>query len=110
MWSTKEFAKRKNDLLVRNARVFVSVTSDVATNASIHLRYMVGKAQWMPLYSIRAEKDKSTMLIEYQANIYNDTGVDWSNVPLTLALLDASKDIVKPSLPVWELDGEKAKT
>ncbi|MEM9920661.1 MAG: DUF4139 domain-containing protein, partial [Bacteroidota bacterium] len=57
-----------------------------------------------PLYAFRAEKGKEIIDIEYQAQVYNDTGTDWEGVPMTLAILDSSDDIDMPSLEVWNLE------
>lgn len=100
----KERKKLKEKYLKTNSKVKITVVSNKATSSTVQLRYLVSNAVWKPLYSIRATEENDKIQIEYQAQIYNDTGVDWENKPITLAILDSSDDIEKPDLEVWTLD------
>jgi uncharacterized protein (TIGR02231 family) len=65
----------------KNAIIKIKVKSDKATPTEIHLHYLVSRAVWLPLYAIRAHDDSNIVVIEYQAQLYNDTGIDWLNIP-----------------------------
>lgn len=82
----------------------VTVESKSAVNAKIDLKYLVTNALWKPYYSVRANDEKETVLIEYQAQLYNDTGIDWDNKPISLAILNSSDDVTKPELETWSLE------
>lgn len=93
----------------KNAIIKIKVKSDKATPTEIHLHYLVNRAVWLPLYAIRAHDDSNIVVIEYQAQLYNDTGIDWQNIPITLAMINASQDIGIPELNTWTIDGDKYK-
>ncbi|HBS11580.1 MAG TPA: hypothetical protein DEO36_03420 [Flavobacteriaceae bacterium] len=90
-----------------NASIRVTIISSIATNSKINLRYLVSNALWKPIYSIRANEGQSSITIQYQAQLYNDTGNDWTNKPITLAILDSSADINKPEMKIWTLEGDE---
>lgn len=96
--------KAKETFSKTNAKVKIVLLSDKATTCKIQLRYLVSNALWKPLYSIRATEGSPNITIEYQAQLYNDTGIDWDNKPITLAILDSSEDLEKPELEIWSLD------
>ncbi len=94
----------KEKLIKSSSNLKITLESQRSTESQIDLKYLVSNAVWKPLYSIRAEKGKETIDIEYQAQVYNDTGIDWNNIPITLALLDSSNDIDMPKLEIWNLE------
>ena len=89
-----------------NTTIRVTVISDNATSCDIDLKYLVSNAIWKPVYSIKAYHQNPTINIEYQAQIYNDTGNDWENKPITLAIIDSSTDVSLPKMRPWVLDGD----
>ena len=103
--------KSKNELIVKlfktNGKIRVTFLSDIDTDCDIELRYLVSNAVWKPIYAIRAVEGSNQVTFEYQTQIYNDTGVDWNNKPITLAILDSSDDIDKPELDIWTLEEDK---
>ncbi len=90
-----------------NTTLRIILDSKITTECEISLKYLVTNAIWKPVYSMRANKDNSNIDIEYQAQIYNDTGIDWYNIPMTLAILDSSNDIDMPELDVWSLENSE---
>ena len=82
----------------------ITVINKKASNCNIKLRYLVSNAVWKPYYSLRANDNNEPIILEYQAQVYNDTGNDWNNKPITLAIMDSSADAGKPVLRPWVLD------
>ncbi len=70
----------------------------------IQLKYLVSNAVWLPLYNIRAKDIDQPVKLEYRAQVYNDTGVDWKDVHLTLSTADPTRDASKPVMETWELN------
>lgn len=64
---------------------FVTVGKSSAAPGSVALRYLVTDATWMPRYNVRADMDASTLVVEYDADIRQATGEDWTNIALTLS-------------------------
>ncbi len=67
----------------RTAIVTVGKSSIAA--AEVTLRYLVRDASWAPRYAIRADIEGNELTIEYDAQIRQATGEDWSSVMLTLS-------------------------
>ncbi|MEO1518334.1 MAG: mucoidy inhibitor MuiA family protein [Bacteroidota bacterium] len=89
------------------ARVRITIDSQEAGDCQIDLRYLVSNALWKPIYAIRADKGDRQLTFEYQAQLYNDTGVDWIDKPMTLAILDSSDDIDMPAMTIWNLESDR---
>ena len=70
----------------QRARV-VSVTINLAAEreAELRLSYQVRGPGWQPTYRATLDATKSTVLIERQALVAQNSGEDWSNVQLTLS-------------------------
>lgn len=70
----------------QRARV-VSVTINLATEreAELRLSYQVRGPGWQPSYRATLDANKSTVLIERQALVAQNSGEDWGNVQLTLS-------------------------
>ncbi len=98
-----ELEKLENQLVKTNRVVRIKVLSNENLSTQINLRYLVDNAIWKPLYTIRANSDNNILNFMYQAQIYNDTGNDWKNKKLTLALVDLSEDVSRPKLKTWVL-------
>ena len=78
----------------------VTVGQSIAQSASITLRYLVGNAGWKPRYAVRADVDAGKLVIEYDADINQASGEDWTDVKLTLSTAQptqkAAPDEVSP--------------
>lgn len=85
-------------------QIVVTVSAQQAVNGKIDVNYTVSSAGWSPTYDIRAESiDKGVKLI-YKANVFQNSGEDWSNVNLKLSTINPSQSIYKPALPVYYLN------
>ncbi len=90
-----------------NTNIRITVISNKKENSDIELKYLVSNAIWKPYYSIRTKGINEDITLEYQAKIFNDTGNDWINKPITLAILDASDDVSKPKMNTWVLNDDE---
>lgn len=84
--------------------VIVVVSSATDQTAETQLRYLCTEGGWSPRYNIVARDVKSPVELAYNANIYNNTGLNWNKVRLTLSTADPSRSVSKPELNPWELD------
>ena len=68
------------------------------------LSYHVNKAGWAPKYDLRVKDNDEKFLIEYKANVFNDCGIDWSDVELILSTLNPVVSLERPELSdAWAL-------
>lgn len=87
-----------------NYRVVITVSSDVATNGTMNINYMLQNAGWTPSYDLRAKGAGGNMQLTYKAQVYQNTGIDWNDVKLTLSTASPNQSNVKPVLNTWWLN------
>ena len=84
----------------REAILFLS--SNNAKKIKIELNYLVNGANWQQQYNLRANPQKSNVLIEYNAVINQTSGEDWNGVTLSLSTAEptmvAAPPILEPML------------
>lgn len=83
------------------SEVMVTVSAKAAVNATFELNYIVMNAGWRPVYDLRAKNTKSPVQLSYKAEVYQNTGVDWNNVDITLSTGNPSQSGYKPHLNPW---------
>lgn len=106
----EEISKVQGQLSELNAKrnkntgeVVVSITAASAVNAKLSLTYNVYNAGWSPIYDLRAEGNNPNVKLEYRANVWQNTGVDWKNVKLNISTGNPSISGTKPILNPWWL-------
>lgn len=83
------------------SEILVTIKVDVPTAASFDVSYIVPGAGWEAVYDIRTKDTKTPSQIVYRANVYQNTGLDWNNVMLSLSSGNPSLGGEKPELSVW---------
>lgn len=68
-----------------SGEIELKLIANKAQKAKIKLNYHTNKCGWTPLYSLRATDLNSPINFEYAANVFQNTGVDWDNLKITLA-------------------------
>lgn len=87
-----------------SGRIIVSVSSKSKSDGSLDISYVVNNAAWVPMYDIRIKDSGSPVALSYKAKVYQNTGVDWSNVKLKLSTTNPSIGGMKPELSTWYLN------
>ena len=98
--------RKRNELVAgqsrteREAVLFISRTG--GKRIAIQLSYLVGGANWQQQYNLRADPEKSNVLIEYNAVVNQTSGEDWDGVALSLSTAEptmvAAPPILEPML------------
>ncbi|WP_299456133.1 DUF4139 domain-containing protein [uncultured Microscilla sp.] len=83
------------------SEVMVTVSAKSAINANFELNYIVMNAGWRPIYDLRAKDSKSPIQLSYKAEVFQNTGIDWKNVDITLSTGNPTQSGYKPSLNPW---------
>lgn len=78
--------------------IVVSVSAKTTTNLDLTMTYIVNNVGWYPSYDMRVKDSDSPVAFAYRANVYQNTGVDWDNVKLTLSTANPSQGGTKPEL------------
>jgi len=92
------------DVSKPNYCVIVSVLADAATAGMINVNYYVSNAGWSPNYDLRTTGVESPVKLTYKALVYQNTGVDWNNVRLTLSTANPHQSFTLPELGPWYLE------
>ena len=85
------------------SEIIVKVHSKSAEGVKLNFNYLVYNAGWTPLYDFRASDGDKNIDISFRANVFQNSGVDWSNVPITLSTGNPSLGVEKPELNPWYL-------
>jgi len=67
------------------------------------MKYYVASAGWLPRYDIMATSGKEKIQLIYRAQVYQNTGIDWKDVNLTLSTSNPNQGNTKPVLNTWNL-------
>ncbi|MCI5058681.1 MAG: DUF4139 domain-containing protein, partial [Flavobacteriales bacterium] len=85
-------------------RVVVTVQASKDVYGKVNVSYIVAGAGWKPSYDIRAHNTRSPVELTYKAEVYQNSGVDWDGVSMTLSSNSAYRTTTKPELPTWYLN------
>jgi uncharacterized protein (TIGR02231 family) len=72
-----------------------------AGTVTVELTYLVSNASWQPVYSIRATDGGDEIVIEYDAEIAQRTGENWTDVALTLSTSQPQRSATPPMPNPW---------
>jgi uncharacterized protein (TIGR02231 family) len=100
----KQIADQRGTYSRNTSEIVMSVSSESPTNVELEVSYIVSNAGWYPVYDLRAINTKKPIRLNYKANVFQNTGEEWSNVKLTLSTANPSLGGVKPELYTWYLD------
>ncbi len=78
--------------------LLVKFYAPAATNTTINLSYVVPNAGWTPSYDLRADKVGDPVKLFYKASVYQNSGVRWNNVKLTLSTGNPAEGAEAPTL------------
>jgi uncharacterized protein (TIGR02231 family) len=94
--------RKRNELVAgrsrteREAVLFISKAG--GKKIAIELSYLVGGANWQQQYNLRANPEKSSVLIEYNAVVNQTSGEDWNGVALSLSTAEPTMVAAAPIL------------
>jgi len=84
-------------------QIVVKVSAKKEVKGNFTLNYIVPNARWYPTYDLRVKNVLEPMIIEYKANVTQESGEDWDNIKLKLSTGDPSQSSEKPKIEAWWL-------
>lgn len=84
--------------------IVVTIAGDKPATGKLKMSYVVMNAGWQPSYDIRVDDITDPAVIIYKANIWQNSGVDWKDVKVSLS---NAAPMTAGSLPVlnpWFID------
>jgi uncharacterized protein (TIGR02231 family) len=79
------------------------IETKAAATAPITFSYLINDAGWIPSYNLRAKNSNSPITLEYRADVFQNTGVDWENIDLTLSSGNPNAGGTQPEISAWYL-------
>ncbi len=105
----------ENELFQLNAdenkptgEIIILVQADNKIATTIDLKYVVSDAGWAPYYELKAEDIGKPITLVYRARVFNNTGINWSDVKLKLSTSDPTRNASKPTINPWFLNFNSA--
>lgn len=89
------------------ARIALKLFTPQAAVAQIDISYVVLDAGWEPSYDLHVQKINEPVHMTYKARVFQNTGVDWENVRLTLSSGRPAQGAQRPVLYPWYVDVER---
>jgi len=86
------------------SQVIVTVLSERAMNTDVTINYFVENAGWTPSYDLRADNNSTDIELNHRAGVYQNSGIEWKDVLLTLSTGNPNESSVKPVLSPYLLN------
>ena len=107
-YNTLVLLQNGNDNTNKNAaepihQVIVTLFADAPVTTQVSFNYFVQSANWIPVYDLQASSGNNSLQLKYFANVMQNTGLEWGNVPLTLSTSNPNETNIKPELSPWYL-------
>ncbi len=84
--------------------IYILLSSEEAKKTSIEMKYLVSNAGWSPTYDLKVSDINTDIDVNYRAQVYNDTDIDWKDVKLKLSSGDPSISAESPVLKPWHVN------
>ncbi len=78
--------------------IVLQLSSNASTHAKFKCTYTVSNAGWSPIYDLRSEGISKNVQLNYKANVYQNTGNDWSSINLIISTGNPSQNNDRPIL------------
>ena len=80
------------------SNIFLTLDSKTNQEVNLQVSYSITEAGWFPAYDIRAINTNSPIKLTYKARVYQNSGVDWKNVKLSISSGDLVSSGTAPQL------------
>ena len=85
-------------------RITVTLSSKEIVSGKLNISYLVANAGWIPMYDLRSDGLTSKLNLTYKAQVFQNTGLDWDNVKLSISTNNPYQNKTKPTLHPWYID------
>ena len=96
------FRKQLNEVNAKfnkpSGNIILQVASTSASPIAIDCKYVVNNAGWNPQYDLRSKGITQNVQLNYNANIYQNTGVDWQDASIIVSTGNPSLNNNRPIL------------
>ncbi len=86
----------------------ITLHSDRSQEINLRLAYITRQAYWRPAYTIRSQGNGKPLDWTYKAEVYQNTGIDWNNVTVSLSSYSPHYHLRVPRAEPWYLSPVKS--
>ena len=84
--------------------IVVTVSAKTAAMVELNLSYVINNAGWTPIYDLHVDNTDSPVVLNYKANVRQNSNVDWNDVNIILSTRNQAGNNNKPNLNPWFID------
>jgi uncharacterized protein (TIGR02231 family) len=85
-------------------QITVTLSAKELSSGKITISYLVANAGWKPQYDLRSDGFNSKLNLTYKAKIFQNSGLNWDNVKLTISTNNPYHNKTKPTIHPWYID------
>jgi uncharacterized protein (TIGR02231 family) len=86
------------------SEIYLELNAKSSGKTTVKVRYVAINAGWSPIYDLKAGELNEPINLNYRALVFNNTGIDWDEVNITLSTSDPNQSASKPLLATWYLN------
>lgn len=86
------------------SEIRIRIKAPAAGQGTFQINYLVANAGWYPKYDVRVKNITQPLQLNYKAEVFQNTGVDWKNVKLRFSNGNPNQSGQAPNLEKWELN------
>ncbi len=99
----RQLEEEKRKYYQPGGQLLVTFYAPKPANASVNITYVTPNAGWTPSYDIRADKVNTPVNLLYKAEVYQNSGISWDKVNLSLSTGNPGEGAQLPVLSPWRL-------
>ena len=100
----KAMSEVKNSDELPTGEIHIRIESEREINGNCTITYVVTNTGWYPKYDVRVKTIEQPLQLNYKAEVFQNTGVDWKNVKLRFSNGDPNQSGLAPELNTWYLN------
>ncbi|WP_298496612.1 mucoidy inhibitor MuiA family protein [uncultured Algibacter sp.] len=94
----KQLQELNVDEKIQSGEIKAKFYSSSSKQLNLVIKYNVNNAGWFPIYDLKAKDINKPLDLHYKAHVYQNTGIRWDNVKLTLSTNDPNTNNLKPEM------------
>ncbi len=85
------------------SEISIKVSCNSRITTEMNISYVVNNAGWVPKYDVRSENTTDPVNLTYKGDVYQNTGIEWESVNITLSTGNPTVSNSQPNLTPWYL-------
>jgi uncharacterized protein (TIGR02231 family) len=99
-----QLTELNNKLNKPTNEIIVTLSQNSTSSIELELSYLINEAGWSPVYDVRADKVDAPVTLNYKANVWQNSSIDWNDIAVILSTRNPVSNNNKPELYPWFLD------